>query len=153
MTKRKNCIKLLAFFILSIIIFFLLNRFINNDIVNDNDFHYNMISVASIIGGFLFTGLGVLISAIDKERIKRLWDNNYLDDLYRFSIIGIFCNIITVFIALFIICINFDEIDEKKKIIKIMTSVEITTIICGLIGFIISMIYLSSIIRKLKSQN
>ena len=30
--------------------------------------------VSAIIGGFLFTGISILISVIDKERIKRLWD-------------------------------------------------------------------------------
>ena len=33
------------------------------------DFHYNAISLSAIIGGFLFTGISILISVIDKDRI------------------------------------------------------------------------------------
>ena len=36
----------------------------------EDDFQYNAISMSSIIGGFLFTGISILISVIDKERIK-----------------------------------------------------------------------------------
>ena len=49
-------------------------------LINDNDFYYNCITLSSIIGGFLFTGISILISALDKDRINRLWENNYLDN-------------------------------------------------------------------------
>lgn len=41
------------------------------------DFHYNAISMSATIGGFLFTGISILISTLEKSRIKRLWDYNY----------------------------------------------------------------------------
>ena len=46
----------------------------------NKDFHYNVISMSATIGGFLFTGISILISTLEKERIKRLWDYNYLDN-------------------------------------------------------------------------
>ena len=58
------------------------------------DFHYNTISMSATIGGFLFTGISILISTIDKDRVKRLWDNNYLNNLYRAAIVGMVSNII-----------------------------------------------------------
>lgn len=148
MVDKRNKKKFFVFITFCIILFFPIYFFGNIDTFTDNDFHYNMISAASIIGGFLFTGLGILISAIDKERIQRLWNNHYLDNLYRFSVIGIFGNIVTIAAALFIICFNVSE-----SITRIIASVELTAIACGLISFVISMLYLRSIIKKLKPNN
>lgn len=44
----------------------------------NNDFHYNLITFNSVIAGFLFSGISILVSLISNPSIKRLWDNGYL---------------------------------------------------------------------------
>ena len=87
MTKLKNWIWLGIVLLLSISVSIALFKSPLFDISKFEelapDFHYNAISLSAIIGGFLFTGISILISVIDKDRIKRLWDCNYLDNLYR----------------------------------------------------------------------
>ena len=70
------------------------------------DFHYNAISMSATIGGFLFTGISILISTLEKSRIKRLWDYNYLDNLYRAAFIGISANVVTLVVALLLSLIH-----------------------------------------------
>ncbi|MGN0605467.1 MAG: hypothetical protein ACI4JM_02985 [Oscillospiraceae bacterium] len=148
MIKRKNKICLIFFIVALVLIFLAVYNYIDNSLLDDNSIHYNIISYASIIGGFLFTGLGILISTIDKERIKRLWENNYLDNLYIFSILGIILNAIAIIIAILIIL--FDCI--FKTIYKLIISVEVTCVLSGFITFIISALYLAFIIKRLKPQ-
>lgn len=73
------------------------------------DFHYNAISMSATIGGFLFTGISILISTLEKSRIKRLWDYNYLDNLYRAAFIGISANVVTLVVALLVILLDIKD--------------------------------------------
>lgn len=70
-------------------------------------------------------------SSIDKERIKRLWYNRYLDNLYHCAALGILCSIftiLTVFSELF--CTFSKEI--QKKILEF----QVLFIILGMVYFI-----------------
>ena len=116
MTQKKNWIKLISILLLSIIGSFLLFHFCVIDIEKiqklENDFQFNVISTSAIIGGFLFTGISILISTIDNERIKRLWENNYLDNLYRAAFVGMTSNLVTIVIALVYLCFCINECVE-----------------------------------------
>lgn len=109
------------------------------------DFHYNAISMSATLGGFLFTGISVLISAIDKERIKRLWENNYLDNLYRSAFVGMFANIATIIVAFMLIFLNI-----QGKFVNILIDIEISSLIVGLVFFTWCIKHLICLIAKLK---
>jgi hypothetical protein len=111
------------------------------------DFHYNAISMSATIGGFLFTGISILISTLEKSRIKRLWDYNYLDNLYRAAFIGISANVVTLVVALLVILL-----DIKEKIQRIFVSVEIASIITSLVFFIWSIRLMLFVISRLKDK-
>jgi len=151
MIKRRNWIKLIIVLLLSIAGAIMLFLFSVIDIVKirdlGSDFQYNAISTSAIIGGFLFTGISILISAIDKDRIKRLWENNYLDNLYRAAFVGMISNVITIIAAITDICINVPE-----KIENILFCVETTGLIVGIVFFSWCIKKLISIISKLKSR-
>lgn len=111
------------------------------------DFQYNLLSFSGVLAGFLFTGVGILISAIDKERIKRLWYNRYLDNLYHCAALGILCSIftiLTVFSELF--CTFSKEI--QKKILEF----QVLFIILGMVYFIWCTYMLISLISKMKKE-
>ena len=151
MIKRRNWIKLIIVLLLSIAGAFLLFHFSVIDVVKirdlGSDFQYNAISTSAIIGGFLFTGISILISAIDKERIKRLWENNYLDNLYRAAFVGMISNVITIVAAIADLCLNVPE-----KIENTLYCVEIIGLIVGIVFFLWCIKKLISIISKLKSR-
>ena len=113
MTKTKNWLKLIALILVSVV--FILVLFKKNiiDVTKilelGEDFQYNAISTSSIIGGFLFTGIGILISTIDKERIRRLWEHNYLDNLYRAAFVGMGSNLVTIICAFALLCCEFSS--------------------------------------------
>lgn len=111
------------------------------------DFHYNAISLSAIIGGFLFTGISILISVIDKDRIKRLWDCNYLDNLYRSAFVGMIANVATIIVAFLLVFLNI-----CPKANDLLVKIEITTLIVGIIFFAWCIKHLIFVISKLKDQ-
>ena len=111
------------------------------------DFHYNAISMSAIIGGFLFTGISILISVIDKERIERLWNNSYLDNLYRSAFVGMIANVITIIVAFSLVFL-----DLPSKAEDIFIQIEITTLIIGVVFFAWCIKHLLFIISKLKTE-
>lgn len=111
------------------------------------DFHYNAISMSAIIGGFLFTGISILISVIDKERIERLWNNSYLDNLYRSAFVGMIANVITIIVAFSLV---FLDISQKAE--DVFVQIEITTLIIGIVFFAWCIKHLLFMISKLKTE-
>ena len=100
----------------------------------NDDFHYNLITFNSVISGFLFSGISILVSLISNPSIKRLWDNGYLDGLYRSGEIGIIMSVISIIMA-FVTVLKIIEIDSTE-FIRIWTIFEITSAMGSLILFL-----------------
>lgn len=151
MTKLKKIVNFIIVFILTVIISIVL---LEKNIIDiqtiidlDNELQYNLISVSATIGGFLFTGISILIAVLDKDRIKRLWENNYLDNLYRTSFLGIISNIITIIVSFIVLLCN-----PNDKALNALVYIEIISLILGIVFFILCVFRLMSLIMKLKSQ-
>lgn len=83
-----------------------------------------------------------------KDRIKRLWDNNYLDNLYRSAFAGMISNVITIILSFtFLFCDICDKLDDY------LLSVEITSLIVGVVCFAWCIKRLITLILKLKPKN
>ena len=151
MTKLKNWIWLGIVLLLSIGVSIVLFKSPLFDISKFEelapDFHYNAISLSAIVGGFLFTGISILISVIDKDRIKRLWDCNYLDNLYRSAFVGMIANVATIIVAFLLVFLNI-----CPKANDLLVKIEITTLIVGIVFFAWCIKHLIFVISKLKDQ-
>lgn len=151
-TRFKNKLKISFLSIFSIIISIILLKYAIVDIQQlkqlGSEFQYNIISMSATIGGFLFTGVSILISVIDKDRIKRLWDNNYLDNLYHSAFIGMFANIFTIACAFVVICCNIEDC-----VIDYFYYIEVSTTIIGLVFFGWCIKHLLFIITRLKNTS
>lgn len=88
-----------------------------------------------------------MTSVIDKERIRRLRDNNYLDNLYRSAFIGMIANVITIITAFLLV---FLKIKDKEDVVNIFIYVEVTSFIVGLVFLIWCIKELQFVILKLK---
>lgn len=119
---------------------------IDKIILTGNDYQYNIISLSSVIGGFLFTGIGILISAIDKDRIKRLWEYNYLDNLYRSSFCGIVCNVITIVLAFAYLSFSTSDI-----VMRFLVGFQTVLVMLGLVYFVWCVGRLMFILKRLKT--
>lgn len=149
--SKRNWIYLFVILVITILITVILfkNSIIKTDKIQKlgSDFQYNIISTSSIIGGFLFTAVSILLSTLSIERIKRLWKHNYLDNLYRYSFTGIIANIISIISAIVLLCFTIDD-----SIIKYVIEIEITSLITGVVFFVCCMFKLFRLVKKLKAE-
>lgn len=152
MIKKNNIIVLSVVITFSLIFSFIITACIYERIytvmTQDNDFLYNAISFSAVIGGFLFTAVGILMSAMDKERIKRLWDNYYLDNMYRFAFAGIISNVVTFLNSWTIIFMK----DPNENLNKAFLYVEMASLLVGVVSFLACIIYMISIMKKMHNN-
>ena len=111
-----------------------------------NDLQYNLIATSATIGGFLFTGISILISAITNKRIERLWDNKYLDNVYRAAFVGILANILTILSALAMVFLTLES-----NIQTICMRIEIVCVLCSLVFFAWCVFDLVFILTRMKA--
>ena len=152
MVRRRNYFQIVVSIMIPLVISIILitTRVISveNILSKGNELQYNIISFSSIIGGFLFTGLSILISVIDKERIKRLWDHHYLDNLYNSALIGIIADVVSIVFALtLILCKTCDTV------LQWVIWGEVFTIITSLVEFSWCVKQLFYVIKLLKTDS
>lgn len=120
-----------------------------NELYNNHDFHYNLITFNSVIAGFLFSGISILVSLISNPSVKRLWDNGYLDNLYISGGLGIILSIISIVMS-FLIVLKFDFIN---KIYVYWTILEIVSAISSLVLFVYCVKELMFSIKVIRRNN
>ena len=111
------------------------------------DFHYTIISFSATIGGFLFTGVSILLSIIDKKRIQRLWNFHYLDNLIRSAFIGIAANVLDFILGFYLVLFSATSIKNC------LICAEVALLCISVIFFIWCGVTLFRIVFKLKEDN
>lgn len=107
--------------------------------------HFNIITINSVLAGFLFTGLGIIIGGLGKEKIDRLENGGYLDKYYFAIYTAIFFNIISIIAAIIIIFGMYAH--------DILIYFEQVSLIISVLFFIKSMNNLRKIINKIRNSN
>lgn len=113
----------------------------------NNSEHFSILSIASLFGGFIFTGLGIIISGISTERLARLNAHGYMDRYYHEIYLALFCNIVTIVTA--IILISCTELINRTVICRIAL-VEQLMLYESIALFIKCMISLCKIVNKIR---
>lgn len=148
----KNWIVLSVVLVLSITLttFLTFSSLVDLKMIKDlgNDIQFNLISTSATIGGFLFTGISILISAIGNKHIERLWDHNYLNNVYRAATVGIAANVATILAALAMLFLVL-----KEKVQLIIIRIEIITVLLSVIFFIWSVLDLVFVLSSMKNKN
>ena len=148
MIKRKNMLELLVLFLASILATFCLFFFnlidVNRVALLGNDLQYSIIATSSVIAGFLFTGVSIMLASMNSDVIRRLWNYNYLDNLYRSAFFGIGCYIISILIA-------YISVYRLESNSMFLLFAETLTFICGFLLFSTSLRYLYKTIGFLKN--
>lgn len=113
--------------------------------LNKSD-HLNILTINSILAGFLFTGLGILSSALDRPRIERLDKNGYLDDYFNGIYIGIVTHVMSMVASIFIIMGILNQCEV------VFLYIEQIGLIAGTVFFIKSILGLFKNIKRMRSN-
>lgn len=106
--------------------------------------HFNILSIASLFGGFVFTGIGIMLSGLAFSRIERLNDNGYMDKYYHTAYFALICNIGTILSAVIII--------SSKTTLPVMATIEQGLLYLSIVFFIKCMLDLRKIILKIRNK-
>lgn len=112
--------------------------------------HFSILSLSSMLGGFLFTSLGIMISGLGLERIKRLNRYNFLNSYYKAVDIAIVFNIITVLCAILLLSINKDQINNC--LLNVLLFSEQVCLYISVVLFIKCMIQSAQILKIIKKD-
>ncbi len=147
--KQRNIVVFLVFnFLVCLVVSIVLFKFsekLDYSSITTLDFNYNIITLAATMGGFLFTGVSILISAIDKNSIKNYWENHYLDVLNYSAFLGIGLFMIVIIMALLSIFVK--EVRCCEMFVKIQTVI----LLLGISNFGLSIKELIFVIKKIKN--
>ena len=99
----------------------------------NNDQYWNIINFSSIISGFMFTALGIILSTADGKVMKYLASTNIVDRMYINIVFGIWGGIFSIILSLFMI-ISTNEI--FNFLVKIIPYVLLISIIFTLQCFV-----------------
>lgn len=108
------CISVLIFLLKIVANITLLN--LPND-AEKIDFHFNLITINSIIAGFSFTNLGILISLSDADLVKKISSTSIIPRKNKVLIMSVISCCISIFLSLIFVL----EIDETiiQPILKV----------------------------------
>lgn len=112
---------------------------------NDSE-HFNILTINSILAGFVFTELGIISSAIDRPRISRLDSGGYLDDYFNGMYICITAHILSIVSSTLIIMRVFSVYKYQ------LLCLEELGLFVGIAFFIKSVFRLFKIIKKIRNN-
>lgn len=113
----------------------------------DSGFHFSLITVNALFGGFLFTNYSILLSVLDRKTIKLLNATTIIAKRNRHISQGILCASISVIASLIIIL--FPDLAEGwLYIVQVFVlNVEITYLIFVIIYFLLSMYEMNQLFK------
>lgn len=118
----KNIGKLVLILIVSIVVSFIANvSFVRNN-------HFNLITVNSVLIGFLFTSFSILLTLLSEEIVQIFEGAGALKTVYSNLTSGIKYSLISIIISLINMTI-LEEYISKKNIIDIAYSLELVLLI------------------------
>lgn len=138
---------LLLIFSLGLTNFLIWSGSLQINVIFSTSDHFNIITINSVLAGFLFTGLGIMVSGLSKDRIQRLEENGYLDKYYLAIYIAIFFNIISIFVAILLI------FNKVSRYIFLFSYVEQVSLIISILFFIKCMNNLRKIINRMRKSS
>ncbi|BEP28783.1 hypothetical protein [Helicovermis profundi] len=145
---------LIKYFLFSFIIlrlkvlysFIFRNRLPEAFFIFDPTLQFNLFTVNTILIGFLFSSLGIMLSVSDKPIIRVYEHEGYLDKLYSSIKHGIISHFLSI------ICIIFTVILSKRIFIYLFF-VEILSFSYALFKFLISIFNIFELIKEIRLNN
>lgn len=107
--------------------------------------HFNILTINSIIAGFMFTGLSIILSFSDKEFVKRMERSDFMSVIYLFIILGLFLSFTSVTCSLLMI-LNFNFF------VKWIVYIEVLTLVLSFFCLLISVLNILYIIKQIRKK-
>ena len=117
----------------------------------DSSFHFNLVTINALFGGFLFTGLSLMVGFLDNAIINKLKGTDIIKRRNQHIIKGISYSVISVCASLLFILYPETQNPSKAFVRTVLCNFEITYMFFGIAYFLLSLKEISSLVEKLYS--
>ena len=118
---------------------------------SDSSFHFNLVTINALFGGFLFTGLSLMVGFLDNTIVNKLKSTDIIKRRNRHIIKGISYSVISVCASLFFILYPETHNPLKGLVKTALCNIEITYMFFGITYFLLSLKEISFLVEKLYS--
>ena len=138
----------------TIIIWYLMQKgiigFVFENPSDNDELYWNLINLNSILAGFMFTSLGVIMSLSDSEFIKKIEATNILDRMYSNIIKGVVSSLISLIMSL-IIVFGSEKMFTLLEVFSGLASVVfLVPIFLALVSFLVSIADVRKLIKAIR---
>ena len=117
--------------------------FLNNKI-------FNLLTVDTVLVGFLFTTLGILLSKTEEKTLEAYIANDEFKKIYNNIIMGVICGLLSIFVSILGYLV-FGDVDKKdiNIMVKCWYSIDIALFMRILLSMVITIIKMHSILEDI----
>lgn len=118
--------------------------------------YLDLITISSIIGGFMFTSLSILVSVSASSVIQRLERSKHMDSIFANIIVGLVLSIVVIVLSLLFIFIELPEKAQLNSVIitfrAFLNKVLIMGVGCSILSFTLSVFDLKFLIKAVRKN-
>ena len=126
-----------------------LTRFSVISVPVDSDFHFNLITVNALFGGFLYTNYSLLIGVLDNPLIDRVKNTNIISKRNSHILHGIIYATISVIAGLAFILLPHSQSKCFWYINCLLLNIEIVFMAFLILYFVLSLIEMNTLVSSL----
>lgn len=113
--------------------------------------NFDMITLNTILVGFLFTIYTLLVSLINEEAVKTYSETNELPKIFKNIVVGIVLGILTCLLSMVILCI-YGEPKSLTMLNKLLYAIDISMFIIVLSSMIMAILNMASIVNAVRAH-
>ncbi len=119
----------------------------------DASFHFSLITVNAIFGGFLYTNYSLLIGLLDNSIIEKIKNTDIIRKRNEHIIRGIVYATISVLAGLYLVLILPGNLPISKSVYNFVQSIEVVYMIFLIIYFLLSLYEMSLLVKGIHSPD
>lgn len=112
----------------------------------DNSFHFSLMTVNALFGGFLYTNYGVLINLLDNPLVQKVAATDIIPRRNRMVLQGILCATVSVICGLYVVLFPISVDVVAGDLYILMLNGEITYMLCTVLYYILSLYEMNRLI-------
>ena len=122
-------------------------------ISSDSSFHFNLITVNALFGGFLYTNYTLLVGLLDKALIKKVAHTQIIRKRNSHILKGIVYSVISIACSLFLILISENDSRFFQFIYCLIENAEITFMFFLIFYFLLSLKEMNTLVNALHPKD
>lgn len=120
----------------------------------EHSFHFSLITVTAIFGGFLYTNYSLLVGLLDNKIIEKVAGTNIIKKRNRHILNGIIYATVSVVAGVYLTTVSIPSSKYRAAILCVAVNIELSFMLFSILYFVLSLREMNRLIGELhKSDN